>query len=57
MGDYTYRTKEDVAAWRERCPIKRFRTSLVADKIATAAELDVIDAEIQSEVAAATAAA
>src|SRR6478752_991167 len=24
MGDYTYRTREDVAEWRERCPIKRF---------------------------------
>ncbi len=23
MGDFTYRTKEDVAAWRERCPIRR----------------------------------
>src|ERR1041384_6822263 len=22
MGDYTYRTREEVAAWRERCPIK-----------------------------------
>ena len=57
MGDYTYRTKEDVAAWRERCPIKRFRASLVADKIANDAELDAIDAEIQTEIAAATAAA
>ena len=57
MGDYTYRTKEDVAAWRERCPIKRFRTSLVADKIATDAELDAIDAALAAEIAAATAAA
>ena len=23
MGDYTYRTREDVAAWKERCPIRR----------------------------------
>lgn len=23
MGDFTYRTKEDVAAWKERCPIRR----------------------------------
>lgn len=55
MGDYTYRTKEEVAGWRERCPIKRLRASLVAEKMATDAELDAIDAEIQAEVAAATA--
>ena len=57
MGDYTYRTKEEVAAWRERCPIKRLRASLLAGKIATEAELDAIDAEILAQVAAATAAA
>ena len=57
MGDYTYRTKEEVAGWRERCPIKRLRTSLVAEKAATPSELDAIDAEIQAEITAATAAA
>jgi 2-oxoisovalerate dehydrogenase E1 component len=25
MGDFTYRTKEDVAAWKERCPIARLK--------------------------------
>lgn len=25
MGDFTYRTREDVAAWKERCPIARLR--------------------------------
>ena len=25
MGDFTYRTKEEVAAWKERCPIARLR--------------------------------
>src|SRR5215467_3899904 len=29
MGDYTYRTREDVAAWRERCPIKKYRAGLI----------------------------
>src|SRR4051812_29867120 len=28
MGDYTYRTREQVAEWRERCPIGRLRTRL-----------------------------
>jgi 2-oxoisovalerate dehydrogenase E1 component len=30
MGDYSYRTREEVAEWRERCPIKRFRAKLIA---------------------------
>lgn len=50
MGDYTYRTREDVAAWRERCPIKRYRTALLANGAATEAELDAIDAEVAAEV-------
>jgi 2-oxoisovalerate dehydrogenase E1 component len=57
MGDYTYRTREEVAAWRERCPVKRLRTELLEKKWATAAELDGIDAEIQAEVATASQAA
>jgi len=57
MGDYTYRAREEVAAWRERCPIKRLRTELIEKKIATEAELNRIDTEIQAEVAAASQAA
>ena len=54
MGDYTYRTREEVAAWRERCPIKRLRAELIDKKLATEADMDAIDAEIQAEVAAAS---
>ena len=57
MGDYTYRTREEVAEWRERCPIKRFRGVLVESGQATEAELDAIDAEIRDEVARASEAA
>jgi 2-oxoisovalerate dehydrogenase E1 component len=57
MGDYTYRTREDVAAWRDRCPIKRFRRHLMETGEATGAELDAIDAEVQAEVSAASQAA
>jgi 2-oxoisovalerate dehydrogenase E1 component len=52
MGDYTYRTREEVTAWRERCPIKRLRAELIEKKQATEADLNAIDAEIQAEVAA-----
>ena len=57
MGDYTYRTREEVAAWRERCPLKRLRAELLEKKLATEAELNAIDAEIMAEVAAASQAA
>src|SRR5436190_22650124 len=57
MGDYTYRTREEVTAWRERCPIKRLRAELLETKLATEAELNAIDAEIRAEVAAASQAA
>jgi 2-oxoisovalerate dehydrogenase E1 component len=30
MGDYTYRTKEDVAAWKEKCPITRLKSSVIS---------------------------
>ena len=57
MGDYTYRTREDVAAWRERCPIKRHRQTLIESGQATAAQLDAIDTEIAALVESVTAAA
>ena len=50
MGDYTYRTREDVAAWRERCPISRLRGRMIEAGVATPTELDRIDAEIDSVV-------
>jgi 2-oxoisovalerate dehydrogenase E1 component len=57
MGDYTYRTREDVAAWRERCPIKRYRAHLIESGQATSDQLDAIDAAVQAEVQAASQAA
>jgi len=37
-----YRTREEVAAWREKCPIKRFWEYLISNGVATEAELDGI---------------
>ncbi|HUR46193.1 MAG TPA: dehydrogenase E1 component subunit alpha/beta [Candidatus Saccharimonadales bacterium] len=54
MGDYTYRTREEVAAWRERCPIKRLRGRAIEEKYATEAQFNTIDAEILAQVASAT---
>ncbi len=54
MGDYTYRSREDVAQWRERCPIKGYRAKLVEGGEAKAAGLDTIDAEVAATVAEAS---
>jgi 2-oxoisovalerate dehydrogenase E1 component len=47
MGDFTYRTKEEVEDWKTRCPIKRLRTRL-AD---SSGEWARIDANISAAVA------
>jgi 2-oxoisovalerate dehydrogenase E1 component len=42
MGDFTYRTREEVAAWKERCPLLRLR-SAIPD---SATAFDGIDEEV-----------
>jgi 2-oxoisovalerate dehydrogenase E1 component len=42
MGDFTYRTKEEVAAWKERCPIARLRT----ENGAMIDQLNAVDQEV-----------
>ena len=51
MGDYTYRTREDVAEWRQRCPIRRLATRLIEDGIASQQDLAAIESEIKAQVA------
>ena len=46
MGDFTYRTKDDVEQWKTRCPIKRLREHLLTGKKATAAQLESIEQEV-----------
>ena len=41
----SYRTKEEVAAWRKKDPIATFRTKAVASSWVSTAELDEIDRE------------
>ncbi len=50
MGDYTYRSREDVERWKTRCPIQLFRRVLVEDAIADEAGLDAIDQEVEAQV-------
>src|SRR5262249_14123140 len=45
MGDFTYRTKDDVEAWKKRCPIARLRALAPTCGVAPG-QLDAIDAEV-----------
>lgn len=52
MPDFGYRTKEDVAAWKERCPIIRLRDTVLEPSAGSAPEsnlawqFDAIDSEV-----------
>jgi len=48
-----YRTREDVAAWRVKCPIKRLRAYLLENGAAAGADLDEIEKRAAGDVEAA----
>jgi 2-oxoisovalerate dehydrogenase E1 component len=50
MSDHGYRTREDVEAWKERCPVRRLRERLVAEALTTDGDLNQIDGEVQREI-------
>jgi 2-oxoisovalerate dehydrogenase E1 component len=50
MRDTGYRTHEEIAQWRARCPLKRFAEKLLAEGIASQEELDTLDAEVRAAV-------
>lgn len=48
-----YRTKEEVDAWKEKCPIKRFKAYILENKLFTEEELEAIEAQAKKDVEAA----
>jgi 2-oxoisovalerate dehydrogenase E1 component len=48
MGDFSYRSRDEVEAWKERCPIKLLRSRIGR---ASGEQLDAIDAEVAALVA------
>jgi len=48
-----YRTREEEAEWKARCPIATFGRKLVEDGVVTEADLKKIDADVTAEIAAA----
>ncbi|MFN0125299.1 MAG: pyruvate dehydrogenase complex E1 component subunit beta [Verrucomicrobiales bacterium] len=46
MGDFTYRTREDVEQWKTRCPIARLKKHLLDQKLASDADLSAVEQEV-----------
>jgi 2-oxoisovalerate dehydrogenase E1 component len=46
MGDFTYRTREDVENWKAQCPIARLKKHLLEQKLASENELAAIEHEV-----------
>src|SRR5207302_1667357 len=57
MGDFTYRTREDVEKWKKLCPILTLGERIVSGDSELRDDLGSIDAEVQKVVEAAHAAA
>jgi 2-oxoisovalerate dehydrogenase E1 component len=53
MGDFTYRSREEVEQWKSRCPILRLRQRLLEEGSPNLAALDGIDSEVAAIVEAA----
>jgi 2-oxoisovalerate dehydrogenase E1 component len=51
MGDYTYRTREEVETWKERCPILYLRGLLEDEGLVEPAEMAALEAEVAALVA------
>ena len=45
-----YRTREEEAEWKARCPVESFRRRLIETRVATGQELDAIDSDVAREI-------
>jgi len=50
MGDFSYRSREEVEAWKGRCPIARLRAHILDASLASERELANLEAQISAEV-------
>jgi 2-oxoisovalerate dehydrogenase E1 component len=48
MGDYSYRTRDEVETWKGRCPIARFKTAIVDEPTNLSVQIDGVDTEIDA---------
>jgi 2-oxoisovalerate dehydrogenase E1 component len=49
MGDFTYRTREEVELWKSRCPILRLGRLIVERGLCDETELRAIDDEVEAQ--------
>ena len=45
-----YKSPEEIEKWKKLDPINRLRAEIVVDKMATAVDMDVVEAEIKAEI-------
>jgi 2-oxoisovalerate dehydrogenase E1 component len=50
MGDFTYRTRDEVESWKARCPIATYRHMLIEQGLVKEADLDAVDVAIEKEI-------
>jgi len=50
MGDFGYRTREQVEEWKERCPIARLKLRIIAEGAASTEELDAIAEDVAQQI-------
>ena len=48
----TYRSREELVGWLDRCPLKQLRDRLTTENGDLAARMDQIDASIQAQITA-----
>jgi 2-oxoisovalerate dehydrogenase E1 component len=51
MGDFTYRTKDDVEQWKTRCPIASLKQRMLDDFDVPAADIEQIEQDIAAMIA------
>jgi 2-oxoisovalerate dehydrogenase E1 component len=57
MGDFTYRTRDEVESWKTRCPILQLRKHLIENCHANERDLSALEAQVAAEIEAAQRAA
>jgi len=48
MGDYGYRTREEIEQWKAKCPLVQFKEYLLENKLAEPEDFDEIDKQVQA---------
>jgi len=45
-----YKNPAEVAAWREKCPVKTYRQRLLDEKVLTEADIEMFERRIKDEI-------